>query len=53
MQWMAGKCKQRFSENKSKIHKIFKKQQRIDVALNLSDYKFRQENKEKYEQEKV
>ena len=28
----------------------FKNQQLIDVGLNLSDYKFRQENKEKYEE---
>ena len=31
----------------------FKNQQLIDVGLNLSDYKFRQENKEKYEKKRL
>ena len=42
-------CKQRFSESKSKLHKISTNQQLIDVVLNLSDYKFGQEHKRRYE----
>ena len=42
---MAGICKQRFSVNKNKLHKI----STHDVDLNLSDYKYRQQHKGKYE----
>ena len=47
------KCKQRFSENKKQVTQNYNNQQLIDVGLNLSDYKFRQEHKGKYEKKTI
>ena len=40
-------------QKKKQITQNFKNQQLIDVGLNLSDYKFRQEPQEKYEKKKT